>query len=146
MSLALILRQARIRIRVLRYLARRGVIDDTRELSVVDADFAERQPALALRGEPGVAVVSGLSVAELGFSLHAATVARADDEAGREVLVRYVLRGPIAQERVKVLPDALVRLELRRAFRDGVAIDMDAVSLLCRLAAAVPPAKMQLTK
>jgi hypothetical protein len=160
-----------VRIRVLRYLARRGVIDDTRDLSVVDADFAEREPALAalatasvsgllpagperrervpiaLRGKPGVSVVSGLSVAELGFSLHAATVARADDEAGREALVKYVLRPPIAQERVKLLPDGLVRIELRRAFRDGtVAIDMDALSLLCRLAASVPPPKMHLTK
>jgi hypothetical protein len=160
-----------VRVRVLRYLARRGVIDDGRELSVVDTDFAEREPALAalasasvsgllpagperrervpveLRGEPGVAVVSGLSVAELGFSLHAATVAKADDEVGREALLKYVLRPPIAQERVKVLPDGQVRLELRRAFRDGtVAIDMDALSLLCRLAASVPPPKMHLIK
>jgi hypothetical protein len=36
-----------VRIRVLRFLARAGVIDDARELAVVDADFAEREPALA---------------------------------------------------------------------------------------------------
>jgi hypothetical protein len=160
-----------VRIRVLRYLARRGVIDDTRELSVVDADFGEREPALAalasasvsglwpasperrervpveLRGEPGVAVVSALSVAELGSSLHAATVAGAKDDAGRQALVKYGLRPPIAQERVKLLPDGLVRLELRRPSRDGtMAIDLDPLSLLCRWAASVSPARMHVTR
>jgi hypothetical protein len=160
-----------VRIRVLRFLARAGVIDDTRDLAAVDADFAEREPALAslarasvsglppagperrerlpveLRGEAGVAVVAPLSVAELGFSLHAATVVAADDAAGREALCRYVLRPPIAQERVELLPDGLVRIALRRPFRDGtVAVDLDPLSLLCRLAACVPPPKMHLTR
>jgi hypothetical protein len=96
----------------LRFLARAGVIDDARELAIVDADFAEREPALAslarasvnglspagpehrermpveLRGQPGVAVVAPLSVAELGFSLHAATVVAADDAAGHGLAFR----------------------------------------------------------
>ena len=59
---------------------------------------------------------------------------------GREALVRYGLRPPIAQERLKLLPSGLVRIELRRPFGDGtVAVDMDPLSLVCRLAAAVPP-------
>jgi hypothetical protein len=143
----------------------------TRAISRSYAEFAEREPALGalasasvsgllpagperrervpveLRGELGVSVVSGLSVAELGFSLHAATVARADDEAGREALVKYDLRPPMAQERVKLLSNGLVRIELRRAFCDGtVAIDLDPLSLLCRLASAVPPPKMHLAR
>jgi hypothetical protein len=120
--------------------------------------------AIALRGEPGVEVKGGLSVAELGCTLHAATVA-VNDRVGREALCKYVLRLPIAQERVKLLPndpgkshpfgcsaaaptgDGLVRLELRRAFRDGTqAIDLDALSLLCRLAASVPPPRMHLAR
>jgi hypothetical protein len=69
-------------------------------------------------------------VAELGFSLHAATTAAGDDQRAREALVRYVLRPPIAQERL-------------RPFRDGtVAIDLDPLSLLSRLAAAVPPPRV----
>lgn len=81
-----------------------------------------------------------LAAAELGFSLHAATTADADDERGREALVRYVLRPPIAHERLKLLDSGLVRIELRRPFGDGTtAIDIDPLSLLCRLAAAVPP-------
>ncbi|UCC75136.1 MAG: transposase, partial [Gemmatimonadota bacterium] len=52
-----------------------------------------------------------------------------------EALVRYALRPPIAQERLKLLADDLVRIELRRPFGDGtVAVDLDPLSLLCRLA------------
>jgi hypothetical protein len=50
------------------------------------------------------------------------------------------MRPPLAQEQLRLLPNNLVRIELKRAFRDGtVAIDLDPLSLLCRLAASVPP-------
>ncbi len=94
----------------------------------------------AKSGQPGVEVTAPLSVTEMGFSLHAATTASADDSRGREALVRYALRPPIAQERLHLLPNDLVRIELKRPFGDGtVAIDLDPLSLLCRLAASVPP-------
>jgi hypothetical protein len=81
-----------------------------------------------------------LTVTEMGFSLHAATHAGAHDARAREALVKYILRPPIAQERLRLLPDDLVRIVLRRPFRDGTtAIDLDPLSLLSRLAAAVPP-------
>jgi len=87
-----------VRIRVLGYLERPGVIESSAELRTVDDEFAERQPALAalaharvsglapagperrdrqpvtLRGQPGALLKSGLNVTELGFSLHAATL------------------------------------------------------------------------
>jgi hypothetical protein len=75
-----------------------------------------------------------------GFTLHAATRAGALDVAGREALLRYVLRPPIAQERLEQRPDGLLRITLKKAYTDGtVAVDMDPLSLLCRLAASVPP-------
>ena len=43
-----------------------------------------------------------------GFTLHAATRAGGLDAEGREALLRYVLRPPIAQERVEQRPDGLV--------------------------------------
>jgi hypothetical protein len=49
-----------IRIRVLRWLARHGVIEDGALLSVVEAEFAERDPALAALAR---AAVSGLAPA-----------------------------------------------------------------------------------
>jgi hypothetical protein len=153
-----------IRVRLVNFLLRRGIVDSRQELTLLDDDLAEREPALAqlaaaavagllpagpdmrqrqtiaLRGQPGIEVNAPLSVAEMGFSLHAATTASANDARGREALVRYALRPPIAQERLHILPDNLVRIELKRPFGDGtIAIDLDPLSLLCRLAASVPP-------
>ena len=126
-----------IRVRILNYLVARNVIENRHELTLLDDGFAEREPALAqlaaaavtgllpagpdirqrqpiaLRGEPGVEVTAPLSVTEMGFSLHAATTASAEDSRGREALVRYALRPPIAQERLHILPDNLVRIELK---------------------------------
>jgi len=62
------------------------------------------------------------------------------DQAGREALLRYVLRPPIAQERLERRPDGLVRITLKKAYADGtVAVDIDPLSLVCRLATSVPP-------
>ena len=87
-------------------------IESRQERVVLDDGFAEREPALAqlaaaavsglapagpverhrpaipVRGEPGVEITAPLSVAELGFSLHARTTAAADDVRGREALVK----------------------------------------------------------
>ena len=152
-----------IRVRVLNRLERRGVIEDRAGLTLLDDGFAEREPALAklaaaavsgllpagpelrqrraiaLRGRLGVEVAAPLCVTELGFSLHAATRAGASDERGREALVRYALRPALAQERLKLLDGGLVRIQLRRSFRDGtIGVDLDPLSRRCRLAAAVP--------
>jgi hypothetical protein len=114
------------RARILRHLGRRGVLrvgDDA--LFSVDDELAERTPALAqlaraavsglapagpelrrrpveltFEGRPGVIITAPLSVREHGFSLHAATRAGAADAKGREALLRYVLRPPVATERV----------------------------------------------
>jgi len=75
-----------------------------------------------------------------GFTLHAASPrAGGLDTRAREALLKYVLRPPIAQERVIQGPDGLVRIVLKHPFADGtVAIDLDPLSLLSRLAASVP--------
>jgi len=77
------------------------------------------------------------------FTLHARTRAGAMDTKGREALLRYILRPIIAQERVTEGPEGLVRITLKRPFSDGtVAVDMDPLSLLTRLCAAVPPPRV----
>ncbi len=63
--------------------------------------------------------------------------------SGREALLRYVLRPPIGQERLEHRPDGLVRITLKKPYSDGtVAVDMDPLSLLCRLATSVPPPRV----
>jgi hypothetical protein len=72
--------------------------------------------------------------------VHAATRAGALDQAGCQALLHYVLHPPVAQEGVELRPDGLVRITLKKAYADGtVAVEMDPLSLLCRLATSVPP-------
>lgn len=156
------------RARVLRLLARRGVVTALPEATMLEEEHAERDPVLAqlaaatvsglppagpeirrrpielpLRGKPGVVIRGPRCVEELGFSLHANTCAGALDERGRQALLEYVLRPPIANENVQGGPEGLVRIVLKKPFSDGTtAVDMDPLSLLCRLAAMVPPPRL----
>lgn len=88
-----------------------------------------------------------LSVGRAGFTLHAATRVGAMDERGREALLKYILRPPIAQERITQGPEGLVRIALKKSFSDGTyAIDLDPLSLLTRLCASVPPPRFHTTR
>jgi Putative transposase len=63
------------------------------------------------------------------------------------MVLRYVLRPPVAQERVEQRPDGLVRITLKKAYTDGtIAVDMDPLSLLCRLATSGPPPRFHTVK
>ncbi len=102
-----------------------------------------RQDPIKLRSTAELAHPKGLCAAEHGFSLHAATTAGADDRAGKEALCKYILRPPVAQDRIQLVADDLVRLTLKRPFSDGTfALEMDPLSLLVRLASSVPPPRM----
>lgn len=150
------------RARTLALLRRKGVIED--DSVTRDAELADSEPALAalaaasvtgtlpagpalrrrdpiqLRADTELLHTKALCATEGGFSLHAATTAKAGDAAGREALCKYVLRPPIANERVQLLGDDLVRLVLKRPFSDGTfALDLDPLALLVRLATTVPP-------
>ena len=151
-----------VEVRILRFLKRRGVIEIEPEATVIDEDLAEREPAMAalaaaavsglppagpvirrrppidvkLRGRPDFTVKKPLCVEYGGFSLHAASRAGAWDDRARQALIEYILRPPIANERLQPGPDGLVRVVLKRPFSDGTtALDLDPLSLLCRLAA-----------
>ena len=158
--------------RIARYLRRRGLLeeDSAEEAEVPGASDAGEASGLA---QLAAAAVSGttppagpawrrgalpapfgpadferhLSVGRDGFTLHAATRAGAMDERGREALLKYVLRPPIAQERITRGPDGLVRIALKKPFSDGTfAVDLDPLSLLTRLCAAVPPPRFHTTR
>ncbi|HVH46412.1 MAG TPA: transposase, partial [Labilithrix sp.] len=75
------------------------------------------------------------------------TRAGALDERGREALLKYVLRPPIAQERITAGPEGLVRIALKKPFSDGTfAVDLDPLSLLTRVCASVPAPRFHRTR
>jgi len=157
--------------RMARYLRRRSALaatvdvgDDDPAGKDDDAEGEQRLAASAVSGQTppagpqwlrGLAPLASralafdkpLSASLDGFTLHAATRAGALDTQGREALLRYILRPPIAQERVEPTKDGLVRIVLKRAYSDGtVAVEMDPLSLLCRLATSVPPPRYHTVK
>ncbi len=50
---------------------------------------------------------------QAGFNLHAQTKVAANDKKGRENLCKYILRPPLANDRLKILDDGHVRLPKR---------------------------------
>jgi hypothetical protein len=116
--------------RTVRYLERRSALepDDAHDSDDADGGRLEASAVLGasaarrpqwLRGlralEPtGLGYDKPLCASLDGFTLHAATRAGALDTAGREALLRYVLRQPVAQERVEPQNDGLIAITLKR--------------------------------
>jgi hypothetical protein len=148
-EVAEVLQKAKRRIeRVLERAKERS--NDEAELPLLTAVTGQPPAGPALRRVASAAepmLVSKLCVADDGYSLHAATTAGAADARGREAMLRYILRPPVAQERILQGPDGLVRIALKKPFSDGtVAIDLDPLSLLLRLCAAVPAPRVHTTR
>jgi hypothetical protein len=62
-------------------------------------------------------------------------------------LCRYILRPPLANDRLHILPDGNVKLEFKRPWSDGTtSIELSPLALIARLAALVPPPKRHLTR
>jgi hypothetical protein len=82
-----------------------------------------------------------------GFNLHAATRVAANDKPGRETLCRYILRPPLANDRLHILPDGNVKLEFKRPWSDGTtSIELSPLALIARLAALVPPPRRHVVR
>jgi len=95
---------------------------------------------LASRPEPDWAVNTGPCQARAnGFSLDASVVVPAGARERLERVCRYVLRPPIASDRLRLTEDGRVRVLLRHPWRDGTtAVVFDPVEFLGRLAVIVP--------
>jgi hypothetical protein len=82
-----------------------------------------------------------------GFSVHAKRRVSAHDRKGLERLARYVSRPVVAQDRLKLLPNGKVLLELKRRWSDGTShFVFDALDFLSKLAALVPPPRTHRTR
>ena len=74
-----------------------------------------------------------------GFDLHANTSVRAKNRPKLERLCRYLLRPPVAKDRLSFAPDGSVLLRLKAPWRDGTShIALQPVELLEKLAALIP--------
>lgn len=74
-----------------------------------------------------------------GFDLHANVWVGANDRARLEQVCRYVLRPPLAEDRLRRLGDGRVRVELKGAWRDGTThLLCELLELLEKLAALTP--------
>jgi hypothetical protein len=155
---------ATIRTRILRLLRRRGVLAPDGE--DVEADpLADAAPVLAqlsaaaVRGRSAFGDRAGTRVLRVGrdadapwvwtvgprhahlerFDLHADRDVRADDRLGLERLCRYLLRPPLAQERLSRLADGRVVCTLRHPWHDGTRhLIFTPHEFLERLAAITP--------
>jgi len=82
-----------------------------------------------------------------GFNLQAATRVAANDKKGRENLCKYILRPPLANDRLKIIDDQTVRLEFKRPWSNGTSsIDLAPLALVARLAAIVPPPRRHVVR
>ena len=80
-----------------------------------------------------------------GFSLHAGVVVPAGQRARLEQVCRYVLRPPVASDRLTVAADGRVLVTLRHARADGTAVvALGPLTFLGRLAVLVPRPRINL--
>jgi Putative transposase len=160
---------SRIRARVLRLLARRGVAPGA---DVTPPDpVAEEAPALA--GLSGASVQGRVALGERagarllalgrdpearwatsggarhahldGFDLHANVAVRGEDREGLEQLCRYLLRPAVAQHRLRLTGEGRVVLELKAAWADGTThLVFEPLDFLARWAALTPQPRINL--
>ncbi|HEX7480721.1 MAG TPA: transposase, partial [Polyangiales bacterium] len=72
--------------------------------------------------------------------VHASASVHGRDKKQLERLCRYLMRPPLAQERLHELPDGRLQLSLRKAFRDGTtSVVFEPLDFIARLVAAIPP-------
>jgi hypothetical protein len=75
---------------------------------------------LGTTGQDANATITGKRCADVaGFNVHANTCAHANERDRLEILVRYLARPPIADDRLSELPDGRLALQFKQAWRDG---------------------------
>ncbi len=99
-------------------------------------------PVERLGGDPDAPWVESarpLQARRDGFDLHAGVTVPGEDRERLEQLCRYLLRPPIAQERLTLRPDGTVLVTLKTPWRDGTThLRFAPMTLLERLAALTP--------
>jgi hypothetical protein len=161
---------ATIRHRVRRLLARRGLESGTGEQGPSDG-LTEISPILAqimsasVQGRVALGQHAGARVGRLGdeplelarfargprqahldgFDLHANVRVPPNDRARLEHLCRYLLRPPLARDRLRLRADGQVAVKLKAAWRDGTThLVFEPLEFLAKLAALAPRPEINL--
>jgi hypothetical protein len=160
-----------IRHRVRRVLARRGLEPDVAEPGLADG-LADVSPILAqiasasVQGRVALGQHAGTPVGRLGgdptepatlaahgprqahldgFDLHANVRVPPNDRARLEHLCRYLLRPPLAQDRLRLRADGALAIRLKRSWRDGTThLVFEPLEFLAKLAALTPRPEINL--
>ncbi len=97
--------------------------------------------------EQGAPDKPALAVERDGFNLHAGVRIEADDDLGRERLVRYGARPPLSLDRLRRLPGGRVAYRLKYVTRGrGKFRAMTGVEFMARLAAIIAPPRYPLIR
>jgi hypothetical protein len=147
--------------RILRLLVRRGLLckEGGESLDETEAPPLHALYAASVRQRVAIGRRAGAAVLRLGgartttaaepkrrrqarlggFDLHANTSVRAKNRPKLERLCRYLLRPPVAEDRLSFGPDGSVLLRLKTPWRDGTShLALEPVELLAKLAALIP--------
>lgn len=84
---------------------------------------------------------------EDGFSLHAKIKIKAENREGLERLCRYVMRGPIAKERIQYSGDGNVLLKLKTPYDNGTThLKFSPDQFIKRVISLIPPPRQNLIR
>lgn len=121
---------------------------DDEELTLAQSHHASSRPGGAEAHRPDDDLLEQGRVVHLptrrkaridGFDLDAEVAVHEHERDRLEYLCRYVLRPPLALDRLKLLSDGLVCIELKHPWRDGTThVSMSTSTFLARLASLVP--------
>jgi hypothetical protein len=82
-----------------------------------------------------------------GFSLHAGVATKACQRKKRERICRYIARPPVAEKRLSLTRNGMVRYELKTPYRDGTThVIFEPLDFISKLAALVPKPRVNLTR
>jgi hypothetical protein len=82
-----------------------------------------------------------------GFLLHAGVAAKAHERNKLERICRYIARSPVAEQRLSLTRNGMVRYELKTPYRDGTThVLFEPLDFISKLAALVPKPRVNLTR
>jgi hypothetical protein len=82
-----------------------------------------------------------------GFSLHASVAARAHERKKLERISRYIARPPVAERRLSLIRNSMVRYQLKAPNRDGTThVIFEPLDFISKLAALVSKPRGNLTR